>query len=547
MRRIATVLSVVTALLVVPALAQAEVVPSSKGNAYFTNSATDSVWMYASSYSYVSYSAHVRYYINGAYSREDSTAAFTGNGVAVKPSWSGTLTNGVTYEMCGHGEALLSGVWMPDGSPGTCDPIYSNVNMATTIDRGKPTVTNVGVEGAATYTNKSVGQTLALSGVYNDAISPPWPAAYTCVRTNADPATACNGATYNYQSGCSNAAAGASTTNNPFSCTYPIQAGDPDGPFVFCAMVADSSVPDNPSNPDPYAGFTSSNANISTPSCGYVIIDRTAPTLSIGGGTATTAGQSLALSASATDPAAGRAAGSGPSGAYTWSWGDGTANSTGASASHVFARAGTYTVTLSSGDAAGNAATATSTITVAAAPTSGTPATGTGTPSSGSGTVVAVPTAAAFASAVGTRSTQTQSAGGIDIRTARTVRIAAKPKALPIAITAHALGKATFTLVHARRAVAQAGLTITGKGALGLNLRLPKRLLAGAYTLKVSFTPTGGTPAGKAIGIRFAGAVARARTATRVLAAPSLAGGAAAHAGLGTSASDYGTIGRLAR
>ena len=51
---------------------------------------------------------------------------------------------GVLYEMCGHGEALLSGVWMPDGSPGTCDPVYSNVNMATTIDRGKPTVTSVG-------------------------------------------------------------------------------------------------------------------------------------------------------------------------------------------------------------------------------------------------------------------------------------------------------------------------------------------------------------------------------------------------------------------
>ena len=59
--------------------------------------------------------------------------SFTGNGVAVKPSWSGTLTNGVTYEMCGHGEALLSGVWMPDGSPGTCDPVYSKVQVKSYV------------------------------------------------------------------------------------------------------------------------------------------------------------------------------------------------------------------------------------------------------------------------------------------------------------------------------------------------------------------------------------------------------------------------------
>ena len=542
MRRIAALLSVVTALLVVTAVAQANVAPSAKGDAYFTNSATDSVWMYATPPSGTLYYIGVRYYVNGVQTNQDTTPTFYGANHIV-PTWAGTLTNGTTYQMCGTGYMLLSGTWFPD-VPGTCDG-YLNINTATTIDRGKPTVTNVGVEGSATYTNKTVGQTLALSGVYNDAISPPWPAAYTCVRTNADPATACNGATYTYQSGCSNAAAGSSTTNNPFSCTYPIQAGDPDGPFVFCAMVSDSSVPDNPANPDPYAGFTSSNANVSTPSCGYVVIDRTAPTLGISGGTTATASQSLTLSASATDPAAGITAGSGPSGSYTWSWGDNTAATTGATAAHTYAQAGTYTVTLSSGDAAGNAASTTSVITVAARSGTATGGTGAGTSSGSSGTVTAAPTASSIAAAVGTRSTQTQTAGGIDVLTARTVRIASKPKALPLAITAHQLGTATFTLTRNGRSVTQAGLAITKAGALGLRLKLPKRLLAGAYVLKVAFTPTGGAAARKAIGIRFLGAVARAAAAARIGVVPHLSGGAPAELGLGTPAADYGSAGRL--
>jgi PKD repeat protein len=551
LRRLVALLSVVTALVVVPALAQAEVVPVVGGNAYYTNSATDSMWFSASAYSFPTYRVKVRYYVNGAYFSEDVTGAFTGNNVLVHPSWAtapgapSTLVNGVTYQMCATGE-FYSPPWLNDTSPSTCDPIYYGTNTATTMDRSKPTVTNVGVEGSATYSNKTAGQTLALSGVYNDSISPPWPATYTCVRTNADPATACNGVTYGYQSGCSNAGAGASRTNNPFSCTYPIQAGDPDGPLVFCAMVADASVPDT-SNTNPYAGFTSSNANISTPSCGYVILDRAAPSLTITGPTAGTAGSAVAFSAAAADPAAGITQGSGPSGAYTWAWGDGTTG-TGASASHAYASAGTYTVTLTSGDTAGNTATKTATVTVAAAARAGSGGAGSGSPAAGSGsttgsgTVVAAPTAAAIEAAIGTRSTQTQSAGGLDVLTAKTVKITAKLRTLPIALTAHATGVATFALLRGTAKVGAATLTITKTGSLGLRLKLPAHVRSGRYSLKVAFTPAGAPAARKTLGIRFTGATARTRTS-----ASGISGGAPAAVGLGTADADYGVPGVLTR
>ena len=103
--------------------------------------------------------------------------------------------------------------------------------------------------------------------------------------------------------------------------------------------------------------------------------------------------------------------------------------------------------------------------------------------------------------------TQTTSAGGLDVLTARKVKITTKLKALPMALTAEMAGKAQFALVRGGRIAAQGGITITKPGTLGFKLKLPKKLKAGSYSLRITFTAAGASKASvKTIKIAFTAA-----------------------------------------
>ena len=560
MAALAKLVAVVAVLLALPAAsAQAVVTIEGTGEPAYTNTTTNTVWFRYAGDGWSTYRLHFNYIAGGSVVAQE----FTGNlgnpaSAASWVNWSGvvnSLVSGTSYGICTYGETQdITGnsIWAPSATSNSTCMFGLSKSATTTIDRSVPVVSGVSVEGSATYSNKGPGQSLALAGLYSDSISPPWPATYVCIKKNLDPATACNGTTFDYTPVCSNRA-GSGTQNNPFSCVYNLGDGDPDGPLTFCARASDSSIPDRPASSDQLAGLTSSDANISSPGCGYVILDRAAPQIGIGGGAATaTTGQLLAFSASATDPAAGIAPGSGVTGAYTWSWGDNTANGSGVNASHTFTQAGTFQVKLTTADNAGNAAEVTKTVTVTAPPAGGggtggtggaggTPGAGTpggGTSTGSGGTVTAPPTAQQIAhrtGASGAGATQTTSAGSLDVLTAKRLRISKKPKALPLALTADGPGVATFALVRGGRIVSQAGLNVTKAGSIGFRLKLPKKLKAGAYGLKITFKAAGAAKAAtRTIRITFTAAKKKKKKA-KASAVAELAGGAAAAAGLGTA------------
>lgn len=559
MAALAKLAVVVAVLLAVPASsAQALVTIEGTGEPAYTNTTTNTVWFRYAGDGWSTYRLHFNYIAGGTVVSQEFTSNL-GNPASAASwvNWSGVvngLVSGTSYGICTYGETQdITGnsLWAPSATSNSTCMFGLSKSATTTIDRSVPVVSGVSVEGAATYSNKGPGQSLALAGLYSDSISPPWPATYVCIRKNLDPATACNGATFDYTDVCSNRA-GTGTQNNPFSCVYNLGAGDADGPLTFCARASDSSVPDRPASADQLAGLTSSNANISAPACGYVILDRAAPQIGIDGGAATaTTGQLLSFSAVATDPAAGISPGSGVTGAYTWSWGDNTANGTGVNAAHTFTQPGTFQVKLTSADNAGNAAETTKTVTVTAPPAGGggtgtgaggTPGSGTpggGTTTGSGGTVTPPPTAQQIAQqtgATGAGATQTTSAGSLDVLTAKKLRISAKLKALPLALTADQPGVATFALVRAGRIVSQAGLTVTKAGSLGFRLKLPKRLKAGTYGLKITFKATGAAKAAtRTITIRFTAAKKKKKAKASTAAGAPLSGGAVAAPGLGTA------------
>ena len=564
--RLAQLTAVVVVLLALPAAsAQALVSIEGTGEPAYTNTTTNTVHFRYAGDGWSTYRLHFNYIAAGSIVYQEWTGDLGNPASAVSyANWTGvvnSLVSGTSYGICTYGEtydiAGNVGLWAPSATSNSTCMGGLTKSTTTTIDRSVPTVSSVSVEGTATYSNKGPGQSLALAGLYSDSISPPWPATYICIKKNLDPATACNGTTFDYTPVCSNRV-GTGTQNNPFSCVYNLGAGDPDGPLTFCARASDSSLPDKPASTDQFSGLTSSDANISGPSCGYVILDRGAPQVGIGGGAATaTTGQLLSFSASATDPAAGISPGSGVTGNYTWSWGDNTANGTGVNASHTFTSAGTFQVKLTTADNAGNAAEATKTVTVTAPAggggtgtggtggtggAGGTPGTGTpggGTTNGSGGSITPPPTAQQIAQqtgASGAGATQTTSAGSLDVLTAKKLRISKKLKSLPIALTADQPGAATFALVRGGRIVSQAGLTVTKAGSLGFKLKLPKKLKAGKYGLKITFKATGAAKAStRTITITFAAARRKAKaTSSGAAGLGPVSGGAPAVPGLGT-------------
>ena len=169
---------------------------------------------------------------------------------------------------------------------------------------------------------------------------------------------------YGYTSACSVPGSGGKSTT--FTCTADVGSGDnpaPDGPVWACVIAADAAIPDNPSGAN--QSGSAEQANKSDAKCDSVLLDRTAPQVSIQSAATAKVGELVAFGSQASD------ATSGVAGGFEWSFGDNTGTASGESVNHTFTQAGTYEVKVKTTDAAGNQGTATKVVTVSAPTTGG--------------------------------------------------------------------------------------------------------------------------------------------------------------------------------
>jgi len=408
------------------------------------------------------------------------------------------LDEGASYKVCSDGYYFDFFLWSIDNANGGhCS--------SSVIDRSAPSIT-ASVNGTDEYTRDPK---LNLRVDYQDAISPPWfgsdgrASNWTCVTQGQ----ACTPGG-NPDADCSIPNV-RNSRNNSFNCQADVSAFG-DGKWYFCARSADAAMPDNPSGPNQLGG-TSAQANLSGVSCGYINVDRTGPAVTVNSSaTSVKVGDLVQFSASATDAA-------GVSGQFDWDFGDNTGHGSGTSTTHTYTQPGTYQVKVSTSDGPGNTGQGTRTITVA--PNSTTPGGdgggGTTTPGGGGGTTQpggggttlpgtgstgvtpvtqqqATPTVIAQMNGGG--ATTQQTIGGLGVIAPKTIKIG-KAKSLVLALTPEAAGKADVALLKGSKIVAKKGATFTAAGTYSLKLKLPKKLKAGSYAIKVSYTPQGATKA----------------------------------------------------
>ena len=231
-------------------------------------------------------------------------------------------------------------------------------------------------------------------------------------------------------------------------------------------------------------------------------------------------GDLVNFSASATDDSSGLAGG------YAWSFGDNTPGSAGSTASHTYTQIGTFQSSVTTQDAAGNTGTATRNIVVQAA-SSGSSGGG----SSSGGSLGEPPTKSEIGSQVGGGGTQKAAVGGLGIvapkrlstqvcKRKRGKRRCSRLKAMPLVLSPDDAGKVDLALVRGSRVVAKAAATFKFASTFGLKMKLPKKLKAGKYSLRVSYTPRSGAATKKTLKLkvvapkkkkRARGAVASAR------------------------------------
>lgn len=454
---------------------------------------------------------------------------------AGSPFTTGTvLDDGHTYQMC------ASAFYRWPYLPWKLDAANIGNCTSTTIDRTRPNI-GVYVDGTAEYTNNPV---LAIGIEYQDATSPPWQGSggiasnWVCV--NRGGACIPGGSP---SAPCSHAADPTSRITS-FTCTAEVTA-QADGDWNVCAMSADSAVPDNPSGTNQFAQATSNNANLSTPLCGHVLLDRVAPTVTATANrTTVAAGELVSFTGGATD------AGSGPAGTYDWDFGDNTQHGAGATATHTYTQAGTYVARASTADRAGNTGQATTTITVTApatppggggttttppggggttttppagggttttpgdggttttapgggttAPTAGTPGAATGATATGAGSLTAAPSAAAVSQQAGGGGTQRARVGGLSVVAPKRLTLSRTRTKLPLVFTVDAAGTVDVALLRGPRIAAKGSVRIRRAGTLGFALKLPKHPKAGRYTLKFVFRPAAGRATTKTLSL----------------------------------------------
>jgi len=393
------------------------------------------------------------------------------------------LTVGAVYEMCATDFR----------SSAVAYTFASSACQSTTIDNTKPGITTF-VNGTDTYT-RNLGIQIHID--YSDAIAVPFPANFGCLALggacNVDPAS-------QYVAGCSvpNVPLNAPNNgarNNSFDCSTTLAGNTPDGLVVFCAKAADGAIPDNPSSSN--QAQPASSANVSDPSCGSVILDRTAPSVSMtASDTTVKVGDVVNLSAQSSD------ATSGTTGQYTWVFGDNTSNGSGANTSHTYTQTGTYEVKLTTTDGAGNPGQATRVITV------GPPATGGGGGETG-GTITAPPSSQSISKEAGGGGTQKTTFAGLQVLAPKKYKIRKGRRKLPLALTSASAGRVTFALARGRKVVARGAATFKRAGIFGFKLKLPRKMKPGVHKLRISFKPAGSSKAStKTLKIRFVGAKA---------------------------------------
>jgi plastocyanin len=358
----------------------------------------------------------------------------------------------------------------------------------TILDASKPVI-SAGINGSDEFTkNPSV----AVHIDYNDSISPPWNGAdgraanLVCFSQGATCAPA------SYDANCSVPAAWQRVTTFDCGATLPS-----DGKWYACVRSSDRAIPDMRD----WSKVNSSQANVSDTACGWITLDRTGPTVTVDAGATTVkVGQLVSFSAQAADGV------SGVKGDFAWTFGDNTAGANGPTTSHTYTQPGTYVVSATSADGAGNSGSGTKTITVeplatgggtTGGGTTGGAAAGGGTTGGGNTTGGATQTVVKEIVQQAGGSAQATSIGALDITTARTLKVTTKLKKLPLALTAEAPGKVRIALLKGARIVAKGATKLTSAGTFAYRLKLPKasKLKAGAYKLKVTFTPAGQTKA----------------------------------------------------
>lgn len=501
-RKLISALAATAAISLIAAVpATAEVIVEGTGEPAFTNTTTNTQYVRWQNAQYDAYRLTYLYLDDNVQRSAFTSGNVNVNGGTGWANWAGVvngLQEGHVYGICVGGERLLSGMWFPDAGGGNCANASITAKRAhTTIDRTGPQI-SVSVNGADEYARSPL---LQYRIDYADNLAFPFPANWVCTQVGGDPATACASA------GALQYAAGCSTPANPsarvtyFTCSQDLSAS-PDGKVIFCAVSADGAIPDNPASAN--QGSTADRANRSGKACGWVILDRAAPSVTAGASaTSVHVGDLVSFDASASD------ATSGLTGVYEWSWGDNSPGATGATATHTYTQPGTYSVALRTADKAGNTGTATKLITVTPRPV--TPPTG--------GAVTPAPTAQQVSQSAGGGGTQAATIAGLDVLAPRKVRLAKSTKRLALALTAEGPGTVAIALVRGGRVIAQGATAIRAPGTVGFKLKLPRGLKAGRYQLKVAFTASGAPKAStKTIRLTFAAAGRTARRATASIA-----------------------------
>jgi hypothetical protein len=258
------------------------------------------------------------------------------------------LSSGTSYATYVSRSIWDGSAWIPYPQTYICDERTRSQCRVTTIDGTAPGAT-VWVNGTAEYTNNPV---VDIHIEYADAVSPPWPGTFACV-SSGTPCTPSG-----FSANCNNAYRiyGTSYPNHyGFDCGHNASSF-PDGPVYACAIQTDSAVLDSATDPSPFRSDSFNSANKSAEACGYVILDRQPPTVSISASdTNPVTGSLVTFTANVGDGSSGV----NPAGVAWDLNNDGTTDKTGQTVTYTYTTPATFDVTAKVSDGAGNVGTGT--------------------------------------------------------------------------------------------------------------------------------------------------------------------------------------------
>lgn len=258
------------------------------------------------------------------------------------------LVSGTMYSTYVSRSIWDGSAWIPYPQTYICNDANRSQCRTTTIDTSVPSTT-VWVNGTAEYTNNPA---VDIHIEYTDTISPPWSGTFACV-SSGTPCTPsafssnCNGAYRIY---------GTSAPNHyGFDCGNNFSSS-PDGPVYACAIETDSAVLDSATNSSPFPPGSFEAANKSSTACGYVILDRQPPAVTVSASdTNPVTGSLVTFTANVSDGSSGV----NPAGVAWDLNNDGTTDKTGQTVTYTYTTPATFDVTARIIDGAGNVGTGT--------------------------------------------------------------------------------------------------------------------------------------------------------------------------------------------